>query len=182
MEEFRELMVPELCVSLQFPAAYWLKLSCLPSALHRLSRLLVVEEFRRLLHFEAAAGPLEIGQERLKVDPSSLKNSEPVTVAPPSVKRGLVIGNVKLEDRKRLAHLKKPWHGTQEPVDIHRHVELFSFVEIRYFHEFLNESRVKCHISSQVRIMLLLFHSFCCGIHGFLKVKERKTMNSTKMM
>lgn len=142
MEDFREHMVPELCVPLLFPAALWLKLSSLPSVLHRLHRLLVVEEFRRLIISETGVGSVNIDLQPLTVDKSCLKDMTSTPKVPPSiVKRGLAIGNVKLEERKRTAQLKKAWKDTQEPVDIHRNMESLNFVEIRYFDEYLIKSK-----------------------------------------
>lgn len=147
MEDFREHMVPELCMPLLFPAALWFKLSGLPSILHRLSRLLLIEELRRVIVNETQIGALECDWNRLPVNLSCIKDGAFVSKVPPSnVKRGLTIGNVKLEDRKEVARLKKPWKLIQEPVDVYRHIESLNFVEIRYFDEFLIKSKSDSHL------------------------------------
>ncbi|KAK3926206.1 Endoribonuclease Dcr-1 [Frankliniella fusca] len=141
MEDFREHMLPELCMPLLFPAALWLKLSCLPTVLHRFSRLQLIEEFRRTIILEANVGFPEIKFGKLQIDPSCVRDGSNVSKIPPStVKRGLAIGNVKLENRKKRSEAKKPWSGNQEPVDMYRNIPALNFVEIRYFDEYLVKS------------------------------------------
>ncbi|XP_034253907.1 endoribonuclease Dicer-like [Thrips palmi] len=154
MEDFREHMVPELCMPLPFPAALWLKLSTLPSVLHRLSRLLVVEEFRRIIAKEIGFGASDNNAHSLRLNVLSGNDALHHSKVPPStVKRGLAIGNVKLEDRKRKAHSNKPWKVNQEPVDIHRDIESLNFLEIRIYDEFLLRSNSVPLSTSQVTTM-----------------------------
>lgn len=157
MEDFREHMVPELCMPLSFPAALWLKLSSLPSVLHRLSRLLVVEEFRRKIVNDIGIGASDNQSCSLRMNVLSGNDVLQHSKVPPStVKRGLAIGNVKLEDRKRKAHSNKPWKVIQEPVDIHRDMESLNFFEIRIYDEFLLRGDSKPFCSSQVNMLLIL--------------------------
>lgn len=155
MEDFREHMVPELCMPLPFPAALWLKLATLPSLLHRLSRLLVVEEFRRLIVNDLGIGASENQSHSLRMNVLSSSDALQQSKVPPStVKRGLAIGNVKLEDRKRKAQSSKPWKVTQEPVDIHRDMESLNFFEIRIYDEFLFRGDSKSHITNRDILIL----------------------------
>lgn len=55
-EHMDETLVPELCVQIKFPTVYWIKAIFLPSALHRLNRLMISEELRLRIVSEAQMG------------------------------------------------------------------------------------------------------------------------------
>lgn len=57
-KDFKEHLVPELCIKINFPALYWLKTTLLPSILHRVSQLLIAEDLRYTIAAEAKLGVL----------------------------------------------------------------------------------------------------------------------------
>ena len=59
-EEYEENLIPELCVKLDFPALLWLKATCLPTILHRVSHILQAEELRQKIVHDMGIGRLDL--------------------------------------------------------------------------------------------------------------------------
>lgn len=61
-EDFEENLVAELCVRFEFPSVLWLKATCLPSILHRITYLLLAEELRQNIVHDIGVGCVELPQ------------------------------------------------------------------------------------------------------------------------
>lgn len=59
-EDFEENLVAELCMRFDFPSVLWLKATCLPTILHRITRLLQAEELRQKIAREIRVGCIEL--------------------------------------------------------------------------------------------------------------------------
>ena len=59
-EDFEENLVAELCMRLEFPSVLWLKATCLPTILHRVTYLLLAEELRQNIARDAGVGCAEL--------------------------------------------------------------------------------------------------------------------------
>lgn len=59
-EDFEENLVAELCVRFAFPSVLWLKATCLPSILHRITSLLLAEELRQNIVRDIGVGCVEL--------------------------------------------------------------------------------------------------------------------------
>lgn len=58
LEDLQEHLVPELCCRINFPAVYWLKVTTLPSILHRICQYLIAEDLRVIIANETGLGTL----------------------------------------------------------------------------------------------------------------------------
>lgn len=59
-EDFEENLVAELCVRFEFPSVLWLKATCLPTILHRITYLLLSEELRQNIARDTGVGCVEL--------------------------------------------------------------------------------------------------------------------------
>jgi endoribonuclease Dicer len=59
-EDFEENLIAELCVRYEFPSVLWLKATCLPTILHRISYLVLAEEFRQEIARGTGVGCVEL--------------------------------------------------------------------------------------------------------------------------
>ena len=59
-EEFEENLVAELCMRFDFPSVLWLKATCLPTILHRVTYLLLAEELRQNIAHDIGVGCAEL--------------------------------------------------------------------------------------------------------------------------
>jgi hypothetical protein len=59
-EDFEENLVAELCVRFKFPSVLWLKATCLPTILHRVTHLLQAEQLRRTIAQDIGVGCTEL--------------------------------------------------------------------------------------------------------------------------
>lgn len=59
-EDFEENLVAELCMRLEFPSVLWLKATCLPTILHRVTYLLLAEELRQSIARDTGVGCVEL--------------------------------------------------------------------------------------------------------------------------
>jgi len=59
-EDFEENLVAELCMRFDFPSVLWLKATCLPTILHRVTYLLQAEELRQTIALEIGVGCAEL--------------------------------------------------------------------------------------------------------------------------
>ncbi|KAK7865819.1 hypothetical protein R5R35_001277 [Gryllus longicercus] len=142
-DDFEEHLVPELCISIDFPSSLWIKAVCLPSCLHRITHLLLAEELRQEiaedLNFQPHAG------EKLQlfpIDPVCLSEDEDKPKR--SVSRSGAKGNAGILSTKTSL-----WGGEGEPVDIDRErVEDVTLMDILYYDEFINKPAVPIDDSS----------------------------------
>lgn len=61
-EDLEEVLVPELCCLLEFPSVYLLKVTVIPSVMHRISLLLLAEELRIKIASEVGLGNVAVPQ------------------------------------------------------------------------------------------------------------------------
>lgn len=59
-EDFEENLVAELCMRFDFPSVLWLKATCLPTILHRVTYLLLAEELRQNIAHNIGVGCTEL--------------------------------------------------------------------------------------------------------------------------
>jgi endoribonuclease Dicer len=59
-EDFEENLVAELCVCFKFPSVLWLKATCLPTILHRVTHLLQAEQLRSTIAQDIGVGCTEL--------------------------------------------------------------------------------------------------------------------------
>lgn len=59
-EDFEENLVAELCMRFDFPSVLWLKATCLPTILHRVTYLLLAEELRQNIARDIGVGCTEL--------------------------------------------------------------------------------------------------------------------------
>jgi endoribonuclease Dicer len=59
-EDFEENLVAELCMRFEFPSVLWLKATCLPTILHRITYLLLAEELRQNIARDTGVGCVEL--------------------------------------------------------------------------------------------------------------------------
>ena len=59
-EDFEENLVAELCMRFDFPSVLWLKATCLPTILHRVTYLLLAEELRQNIARDIDVGCTEL--------------------------------------------------------------------------------------------------------------------------
>ncbi|KAL1131764.1 hypothetical protein AAG570_011377 [Ranatra chinensis] len=122
-EDFEETLVPELCSLLTFPAVYMLKVTLLPSVLHRLHYLLLAEELRQKISVEVGLGQLELNcdseWEPLKIDTTALQDQN----------CDVVQSTVKISDMldfsiQAITKERYPWGDEKEPVDIEKNLNV----------------------------------------------------------
>ncbi|XP_055947706.1 endoribonuclease Dicer-like [Argiope bruennichi] len=61
-QNYREYLVPELCIIHPFPSSFFFKVMCLPSILFRLNSLLLAEEIRQVVAREAHIGTVGLSE------------------------------------------------------------------------------------------------------------------------
>jgi endoribonuclease Dicer len=59
-EDFEENLVAEFCMRFEFPSVLWVKATCLPTILHRVTHLLQAEELRQKVAREIGVGCTEL--------------------------------------------------------------------------------------------------------------------------
>uniref|UniRef100_A0A0K8S5D2 Uncharacterized protein n=1 Tax=Lygus hesperus TaxID=30085 RepID=A0A0K8S5D2_LYGHE len=133
-DDFEETLIPELCILVDFPAAYMLKATILPSLFHRVHHLLLAEELRRKIVVETSLGkmnPPGNTWKKLEVDTTCLTTDEE-----PSTQSTVGVSDRLTENMEALQPSTFPWRPEEEPVDIERqlnHVDLLSIIHYNKF-------------------------------------------------
>ncbi|XP_076391381.1 endoribonuclease Dcr-2 isoform X2 [Megachile rotundata] len=143
-KDFKEHLVPELCIRITFPALYWLKTTLLPSILHRVSQLLIAEDLRSTIALETNLGlssqanewpPLVIideEKEELFDQSLDISVSENLDISQAeSVLSGPEIDVLNIETNQY------PWSKDQEPPDLYRNIEEVQLIQIEHYCQFI---------------------------------------------
>ncbi|XP_063241716.1 endoribonuclease Dicer-like isoform X2 [Bacillus rossius redtenbacheri] len=137
-DDFEENLVPELCQRYEFPSVLWLKATCLPTILHRLTYLLLAEELRRSVNLATGVGCVSLPRghqwEMLKEDCTVASNNSAQTPAQP----------LKVQALSAVGSMVKalPLGGIAaggEPIDIYREDEI-SLVDVLEYDEYMCKS------------------------------------------
>ncbi|XP_029037837.2 endoribonuclease Dicer [Osmia bicornis bicornis] len=143
-KDFKEHLVPELCIRINFPPLYWLKTTLLPSILHRVSQLLIAEDLRYTIAEETKLGllsndnewpPLVITDEDKEESfDRLLDTSTNETIddsQPESVLNGPEVDVLNIETHHY------PWSKDQEPPDLYRNIEEVQLIQIEHYCQFI---------------------------------------------
>nr|XP_018899828.1 PREDICTED: endoribonuclease Dicer [Bemisia tabaci]XP_018899829.1 PREDICTED: endoribonuclease Dicer [Bemisia tabaci]XP_018899830.1 PREDICTED: endoribonuclease Dicer [Bemisia tabaci] len=143
-EHMDETLVPELCVQIKFPTVYWIKAIFLPSALHRLNRLMISEELRLRIVLEAQMGAEFYPLDKiapLTVDIISVENlplveapTSPVSTVTNSFERSV------MEWKTAKRSNEFPWLDHEIPADIDRNLKKISIVDLKNYDNFFANS------------------------------------------
>lgn len=153
-EDFEENLVAELCMRLEFPSVLWLKATCLPTILHRVTYLLLAEELRQNIARDAGVGCAELPPgkewEALSVDSYCVENKHEEDLAQ---KISLVssMSSVRItEPPSPLTSSLFDWGGDKEPVDMDRNMEDVTLVEVLNYDDFVSKplSKKPAHMSA----------------------------------
>ncbi|XP_058129328.1 endoribonuclease Dcr-2 [Anopheles coustani] len=163
--EFQEILIPELVHNYEFPADYWLKATLLPSTLHRIHYLLLAESIRVDLATNADIGQREYTGRPQELRCDLLLNKVDQKLA---AKGGDYDdeedddddGEEDDEDKKQnkinteafrellvqihsessvYDRIEFPWQESEEPIDLERHWDDVSRIDIDYYCSFLNK-------------------------------------------
>jgi endoribonuclease Dicer len=78
MDDFEEVLVPELCqmavATDALSAQLWIKVTTLPTILFRLSRLLMAEDLRQLISKETGLGLLTLPKGKIVINSFLIKH------------------------------------------------------------------------------------------------------------
>ncbi|KFB49809.1 AGAP012289-PA-like protein [Anopheles sinensis] len=166
--EFQEILIPELVHNFEFPADYWLKATLLPSALHRIHYLLLAESIRVDLATNANVGQREYSERPQDLRCDLLLNRVDQKLAAKGGHyededdddddddeleeddedkernklnteqfRELLVqihSDASVYDR-----IEFPWQESEEPIDLERHWDNASRIDIDYYCSFLNK-------------------------------------------
>ncbi|XP_015599757.1 endoribonuclease Dicer isoform X2 [Cephus cinctus] len=149
-EDLEEHLVPELCDRIDFPALYWLKITTLPSILHRITQFLVADELRNLIAAEAKLG-LSMLPPGEKWEPLMINNKEGEDQIEMSL--DTTMDDVIPESSLPQPELSGPeidvlgidsklysWTKDEEPSDMNRNIDKLLLIDIEYYYHFMNMS------------------------------------------
>lgn len=138
-EDLEEILVPELCCLLEFPAVYLLKVTVIPSIMHRLSLLFLAEELRMKISSEVGLGKTLLTNdfvwERLKCDETVFNMDDD---HPNQLKSTIEVSNMLASEMESLNPSDCPWDKADEPCDIDRNLETVDLLSIIYYDKFVN--------------------------------------------
>ncbi|PNF18314.1 hypothetical protein B7P43_G14501 [Cryptotermes secundus] len=139
-EDFEENLVAELCVRFEFPSVLWLKATCLPSILHRITYLLLAEELRQNIMRDIGVGCVELPPDMewkpLSVDQCCTKE-EQRSSSPPKI-TGME-SLQRAEPANPVTSTLFDWGDDKEPVDIDRNMADVTLVEVLNYDEFISK-------------------------------------------
>lgn len=138
-----EILIPELCHNFSFPGDLWLKMTMLPSVLHRIQYLLLAEEVRVKINNYVGLNiqnyePLPVMEKMKRRPHEDFYNETPQISSAPLINSiPQVIDYTEHEALSKYFDL--PWADSDEPLDLNRNLdELYPF-EIDYHFEFINK-------------------------------------------
>lgn len=142
-EDFEENLVAELCVRFEFPSVLWLKATCLPTILHRITYLMLAEELRQNIARDTGVGcvelPLGMEWKPLSVNQCCTEEEERSSL-PPQTSLIAGMGSVQIaEPVKPLTSTLFDWGGDKEPVDIDRNMADVTLVEVLNYDDFISK-------------------------------------------
>ncbi|GLV38051.1 Dicer-2 [Carabus blaptoides fortunei] len=157
MDGFEEHLVPELCIVQDFPAPLWYKANLLPTILHRITCLLQAESLRADIVTATGIGkldhrhynqsqPVRIDERIMntgeqKIQPVQQRNVTEVDACAltlPSSEHNHVKPLTNKDYSAKMLEKQYPWTDEQEPIDIERHLDVVTLMEIEFFERFVN--------------------------------------------
>lgn len=134
-EDFEETLVPELCTLLEFPAVYMLKVTLLPSILHRITMLLNAEELRQKIADETGLGVVKLPKgvywQPLKVDDTALVGDESS-----NARSTIEVSNMLADKMVELQPKDCTWEKEEEPIDIERNLRNLDLLSVLHYERF----------------------------------------------
>ncbi|XP_014275311.1 endoribonuclease Dicer [Halyomorpha halys] len=134
-EDFEETLVPELCTLLEFPAVYMLKITLLPSILHRINILLNAEELRQKIAAETGLGvvklPSGVYWSSLEVDDTALAGDESS-----NARSTIEVSNMLADKMVELQPKDCTWDKEEEPIDIERNLRNLDLLSVLHYEKF----------------------------------------------
>lgn len=139
-----EILIPELCHNFKFPGDLWLKLTLIPSALHRLQFLLYAEEWRLQINRFVCLNIVNY-QPQPVIDHMVQREQTDQNDRPPQI--SFIHPNqdntqprvVSERDQISGVAFDCPWLEQHEPIDIQRNLDQIYELEIDYHYQFLNK-------------------------------------------
>ncbi|XP_033154392.1 endoribonuclease Dicer [Drosophila mauritiana] len=144
------ILIPELCINLEFPGDLWIKLIFLPSILNRMYFLLHAESLRKRFNTYLNLDPLPFNgtdymPKPLEIDFSLRRNvdplgnaiptedvEEPKSLLEPMATKSIQASMAGLE----ITELENSWQQYMEPVDLSRNLLSTYPVELAYYYNF----------------------------------------------
>jgi endoribonuclease Dicer len=140
----QENLVAELCARFEFPSVLWLKATCLPTILHRITYLLLAEELRQNIARDTGVGcvvlPPDMEWKPLSVDQCCTEEEQ--RSSSPS-KMSLIGGVASLQIAEPASPLTSTlfdWGSDKEPVYTDRNMADVTLVEVLNYDEFISKS------------------------------------------
>nr|AVK59458.1 Dicer-2-PA [Nezara viridula] len=134
-EDFEETLVPELCTLLEFPAVYMLKVTLLPSILHRITMLLNAEELRQKIADETGLGVVKLPKgvywKPLEVDDTALAGEETS-----NARSTVEVSNMLADKMVELQPKDFTWKKEEEPMDIERNLRNLDLLSVLHYEQF----------------------------------------------
>lgn len=148
-----ELLIPELCHNFHFPGDLWLKLTIMPSVLHRLFNLLHAEQIRldintfvglNIIDYQPQPVPERTNRQRPKDNPNDRRPE--ISYMQTNQRR-----DKKFIDHESISsRLNCPWNEYEQPIDLHRNLDSIYQLEIDYHHEFITRKLNRLNIIDEL--------------------------------
>ncbi|XP_069680713.1 endoribonuclease Dicer isoform X2 [Periplaneta americana] len=148
-EDFEENLVAELCMRFDFPSVLWLKATCLPTILHRITQLLLAEELRQTIASDTGVGCIELPP-GLEWKPLTVDNYvEKEAIPNPTVHTSNLVTGIAAVSLSSQSNPPNPpnsftatlfnWGDDKEPIDIDRNMEDVTLVEVLNYDDFISK-------------------------------------------